>query len=73
MGGLKEASRIWSDFSGDGGLATDVKGRVCKTWKNDEEVEKACKARRKVEREGIEVGEAIRASPRVSLCNPLPV
>lgn len=55
MGGLKEASRIWSLVSATDGDAGCFELRVCKIWKDEvEEEEKACKAARKVEREGME-------------------
>lgn len=54
MGGLKEASRICSVFSGPSGDVACLERRVCKTWKEEEEDVKACRAARKEEHDGME-------------------
>lgn len=54
VGGLNEASRICSVVGGTGGHAACLDLRVCKTWKDEEEEVKACKAARKVMLEGID-------------------
>lgn len=54
MGGLNEASRICSVFSGKGGDVAFLECSVCKTWKDEEEEVKACRAARKEEHDGME-------------------
>lgn len=62
VGGLYEASRTCSFVGGADGHAACLELRVCRIWKDEEEEEKACRAARKVEREGItKAGELIRA------------
>lgn len=54
VGGLNEASRMCSFVSGVGGHAACLELMVCRTWKDEGEEEKACKAARKLEHEGRE-------------------